>query len=189
MSTKSSMYTSTPPFDLCFPSSTASCLKIPLPWHMNPQLEPLSLDQISAKSCVYAFISIICLFQGRVSEIPYLDSDACAQKAHYLLTDALEDTSITSLQAVFMLHMHQTFSGHLQSAAMLHAIACRIIFMLGGHTYTPTKAHGTDATREERETRQLRMLFWLCYIFDKDIALRTGQPPLMSDDYCDLTPP
>lgn len=65
--------------------------------------EPLSLDRISAKSCVYAFVSIICLFQGRVAEIPFLDSDACAQKAYYLLTDALEDTSLTSLQAVFML--------------------------------------------------------------------------------------
>ncbi|RSL97755.1 hypothetical protein CEP52_010738 [Fusarium oligoseptatum] len=176
-------------FRLVFPVIDRVLFEDTLTLAYESSTEPLSLDQISAKSCVYAFISIICLFQGRVAEIPYLDSDACAQKAHYLLTDALEDTSITSLQAVFMLHMHQTFSGHLQSAAMLHAIACRIIFMLGGHTYTPTKAYGTDATREEREVRQLRMMFWLCYIFDKDIALRTGQPPLMSDDYCDLTLP
>lgn len=42
---------------------------------------------------------------------------------------------------------------------------------------------------KEREASQLRLLFWLCYIFDKDIALRTGQPPLMSGDYCDLTLP
>ncbi|KAF5005928.1 hypothetical protein FDECE_7686 [Fusarium decemcellulare] len=148
-----------------------------------------SLECVAAKSAVLAFVSIICLFQGTVHEIPYMDSDACAMKAHYLLNDALEDSSITSLQAVFMLHMHQTFSGRLQSAAMLHAVACRIIFMLGGHNYKPLVAYGEEATREEREDRQLRMLFWLCYIFDKDIALRTGQPPLMSDDYCDLTLP
>ncbi|KAJ4256930.1 hypothetical protein NW762_009026 [Fusarium torreyae] len=33
------------------------------------------------------------------------------------------------------------------------------------------------------------MLFWLCYIFDKDIALRTGQLPIISNEYCDLTLP
>lgn len=72
---------------------------------------------------------------------------------------------------------------------MLHAIACRMVFMLGGHTYQPVKAYGAEATHKEREARQLRMLFWRCYLFDKDIALRTGQPPLMSDDCCDLTLP
>ncbi|KAF4973176.1 hypothetical protein FZEAL_9393 [Fusarium zealandicum] len=153
------------------------------------QSEPLSLERISAKCCVLAFVSITGLFQGAVAGVPHLDSDACAMKAHYLLADATEDPSITSLQAVFMLHMHDTFSGRLQSAAMLHAIVCRMIFMLGGHIYKPFKSYSLEATREERLSRQLRMLFWLCYIFDKDIALRTGQPPLMSDDYCDLTMP
>lgn len=33
------------------------------------------------------------------------------------------------------------------------------------------------------------MLFWLCYMLDKDISLRTGNPPLLTDIYCDLTPP
>lgn len=33
------------------------------------------------------------------------------------------------------------------------------------------------------------MLFWLCYIFDKDIALKLSQPPLMDVEYCDLTLP
>ncbi|KAH8749492.1 fungal-specific transcription factor domain-containing protein [Diaporthe sp. PMI_573] len=150
---------------------------------------PLSLERISAKGCVLAFVSIMCLFQGQDANIPAVDSDTCAVKAHYLLSDVFEDSSIVSLQTVFMLHMHQTFSGRLQSAAMLHAIACRIVFMLGGHTYKPTKSFGAEATHKEREERQLRMLFWLCYIFDKDVALRTGQPPLMSDDYCDLTLP
>ncbi|KAH7146092.1 hypothetical protein EDB81DRAFT_933890, partial [Dactylonectria macrodidyma] len=134
---------------------------------------PLSLERISAKGCVLAFVSIMCLFQGRDADLLPIDSDTCAVKAQYLLSD----------------HMHQTFSGRLQSAAMLHAIACRIVFMLGGHTYKPAKSFSSEATYKEREERQLRMLFWLCYIFDKDIALRTGQPPLLSDDYCDLTLP
>lgn len=35
----------------------------------------------------------------------------------------------------------------------------------------------------------LRDLFWLCYSFDKDICLRTGQPPCIIDAHCDLTLP
>ena len=85
--------------------------------------------------------------------------------------------------------MHQTFSGRLQCAAMFHAIACRLIFMLGGHTNWAVKPYGAEVTYREREARHLRTMFWLCYIFDKDIALRTGQPPIVPDDFCDLTYP
>lgn len=55
--------------------------------------------------------------------------------------------------------------------------------------YRPTRPYNQEATRQERETRQLRTLFWLCYIVDKDISLRLSQPPLMTADYCDLTLP
>lgn len=61
--------------------------------------------------------------------------------------------------------------------------------MLGGHAYRPIKPYTADIGRQERESRQLRLLFWLCYIFDKDISLRMNQPPLMSEDYCDMTLP
>lgn len=72
---------------------------------------------------------------------------------------------------------------------MLHAIACRSVFMLGGHAYRPIKPYTADIGHRERESRQLRLLFWLCYIFDKDISLRMNQPPLMSEEYCDMTLP
>jgi hypothetical protein len=72
---------------------------------------------------------------------------------------------------------------------MFHAMACRLIFTLGGQNYTAVKPNEDPLTHLQRERRQIRLLFWLCYIFDKDIALRTGQPPFMSDDYCDLTLP
>ena len=72
---------------------------------------------------------------------------------------------------------------------MLHAVVCRAIFTLGGHVYIPIKPYSANISDEERESRQLRLLFWVCYCFDKDIALRLNQPPLLSDDYCDLTLP
>ncbi|EXA32071.1 hypothetical protein FOVG_16647 [Fusarium oxysporum f. sp. pisi HDV247] len=151
--------------------------------------ESPSLEQVSAKVCVLAFASIIKLFQGPLAEMPYVDTDLCATKTRYLLTNVLEGASIANLQATFMLNMHEIFSGRLRSAAMFHAIACRMVFTLGGHTHICLKPYKSPITRPERERRQLRMLFWLCYIFDKDIALRTGQPPFMSDDYCDFTLP
>jgi hypothetical protein len=46
-----------------------------------------------------------------------------------------------------------------------------------------------DSDRSEREVHHIRMLFWLCYIIDKDISLFTGNPPLLAEFYCDLTLP
>jgi hypothetical protein len=42
---------------------------------------------------------------------------------------------------------------------------------------------------EDLECNQARLLFWFGYVLDKDIVLRTGQPPLISGEYCDLTIP
>ncbi|KAH7117191.1 hypothetical protein B0J13DRAFT_613259 [Dactylonectria estremocensis] len=176
-------------FRLVFPAIDTVLFQDSVRMAYEPWEGPLSLERISAKGCVLAFLSIMCVFNGDLTWRPIVDSDACAVKAHYLLSDMVEDASIVTLQTVFMLHMHQIFSGRLQSAAMLHAVACRIIFMLGGHTQTNFKPYGAEVTRKEREIRHLRMIFWLCYIFDQDIALRTGQPPIMCQEHCDLTLP
>lgn len=85
--------------------------------------------------------------------------------------------------------MLETLCGRLQAASMYHAVACRIVFALGGHTAVVVPPRGRELTVEEREDRHLRSLFWLCYAFDKDIALRTGHPPIMCDDFCDLSLP
>lgn len=63
------------------------------------------------------------------------------------------------------------------------------MLMLGGCNNVDAKWIGGEISRVERERRHIRMLFWLCYVFDKDIALRTGQPPILVDEYCDLTFP
>lgn len=60
---------------------------------------------------------------------------------------------------------------------------------MGGHLLSmPTPVNGKLTTRQ-RKDRQLRLIFWLCYFFDKSIAVRIGQPPLINDDFCDLTLP
>lgn len=79
------------------------------------------------------------------------------------------------------------FSGHWQGASFFHSIACRIVCSLRGHIYKPSTLLGREMPRLERESHQTRTLFWLCYMLDKDISFRTGNPPLLTEGYCDLT--
>ncbi|RGP78676.1 hypothetical protein FLONG3_3213 [Fusarium longipes] len=157
--------------------------------YMDWSGETPPLEYLSHKACILAFVSIIPLFKSSLDDLPPVNTDLCAAKARYILTDVLEGSSLATLQVAFMMNMHEIFLGRLRSASMFHAISCRMIFTLGAQNYTAVKTDGGPMTHTERERRQARLLFWLCYIFDKDIALRTGQPPLMSDDYCDLTLP
>lgn len=60
-----------------------------------------------------------------------------------------------------------------------------MVCALGGHSNSLTKSDVYSSL--QREERLLRRLFWLCYISDKDISLRSGHPPLLTEDNCDLT--
>lgn len=79
--------------------------------------------------------------------------------------------------------------GSVSGAGIYHAIACRTVFALGGHTRVSTLPKDREPTIQERHDHHVRSMFWLCYIFDKELALRLGQPPLVGDEYCDLTLP
>ena len=70
------------------------------------------------------------------------------------------------------------FDGHWLGAVPFHSIACRIVCSLSGNSTCNTD-HGL---------RHIQKLFWLCYILDKDLSLRTGNPPLLTDTYCDPMP-
>lgn len=55
---------------------------------------------------------------------------------------------------------------------------------LGGH-YNPS-AQDSETPLEDGKRRYLRALFWSCYILDKEFALRSGQPALLTEEYCDV---
>lgn len=67
-----------------------------------------------------------------------------------------------------------------------------MIYMLGAHTTTypsctdPNVVSGTPAYRERY---MLRNIFWVIYSLDKELSLRTGQPPCLRDEDCDTTLP
>lgn len=60
---------------------------------------------------------------------------------------------------------------------------------LGGHLYQREEPPLAEDSLEERRRRHIRGLFWLCYVLDKDVSLRSGRPPFLTEDYCDLTLP
>ncbi|KAJ3938625.1 uncharacterized protein N0V96_011355 [Colletotrichum fioriniae] len=154
-----------------------------------------SLESVTAKACVFAFFAVVSLFQGEWNSTPEIDGEACAGAAQRLVAVILQGTNITALETVFMLGMYHLFCGHLQQGAMFQSATCRVLFMLGGHLEpgssrpTPCQTPQAEDDHTSRVRNQLRRLFWLSFKLDKDISLRTGQPPSINDEHCDLTLP
>ncbi|KAH7136966.1 hypothetical protein B0J13DRAFT_82829 [Dactylonectria estremocensis] len=150
---------------------------------------PSSPAQCSAIACVFAALSISCRLKG-LEEVPLsIKGDVYAAKAHQLLGHVTGEASLANLQTVLLLQLHRTQNGLWQNATFLHSVACRMVCSLGGNVHEPLTSRRPETSCTERESRHIRMLFWLCYVLDKDISLRSGQPPLLTEDYCDLKPP
>ncbi|KAM6506949.1 hypothetical protein FALCPG4_018761 [Fusarium falciforme] len=147
-----------------------------------------SLEHVSARCCLLAFLSVIDCFTG-LNDFPDIDPEACSLEARHLLSEVLLDTTLMGIQTVLMLQLHEAHLGRLPTASILNGVACRMVITLGGHVNVSNIPDHGEVSREEQERCHLRALFWICYLFDKEIALRSGQPPFLTDSYCDLTPP
>lgn len=67
-----------------------------------------------------------------------------------------------------------------------------MIYMLGAHTTTYPSCLDPDIISVNpslRERYLIRNIFWICYNLDKELSIRTGQPPCLQDDHCDITLP
>ncbi|RBR12071.1 hypothetical protein FVER53590_04424 [Fusarium verticillioides] len=137
----------------------------------------------SAQMCFLAFMALCSRLKGSLLQPD--DSDAYIRASHSYLPQLLGQSTLESLQTVIMLQIYHLLSGQWSAAAELHPYACRAIYDLKGHIAHPS---GPD-TGVGRRQRHIRNLFWLCYILDKDIALKYGRPPCLTRDYCDLTLP
>ncbi|KAL4912442.1 C6 zinc finger domain protein [Aspergillus aurantiobrunneus] len=145
----------------------------------------------SAKSCVFAFLSLVFLFGLDDNIHGAKDCQSYASAAQSFLAPIIEKMTVDGLQSLIMLVQLQYFLGDLQSAAATLSIATRLVYALGAHTVPANKASPSCLLPyDKRDLRcHLRDLFWLCYSFDKDICLRTGQPPCINDTHCELTLP
>ncbi|KAH6890289.1 hypothetical protein B0T10DRAFT_537807 [Thelonectria olida] len=169
-------------FQLFFPVLDQYLFKETIEMSYGPCNVPLSREHVSARACVLAALSLT-FHITRANEstsgsasFSSFQSDVYAAKAQALLGLISGDASLVRLQTVLMLW---------QDATLLHSLACRIVCGLGGHLFQPTPTD-TPLSRQKRHTRSL---FWLCYITDQDISLRSGHHPLLTEEYCDLILP
>ncbi|KAJ5758508.1 transcriptional regulator family: Fungal Specific TF [Penicillium odoratum] len=151
--------------------------------------------QASARACVIAFAAFSARLPPVVAAVrdPACvslqgDHEVLASKAQFLLSQVVQEpANLEGAQAVIMLTLYEVSSGNMRATNYFAAIAGRLIFMLGGNL-TNSRVH-LKGERDQRRQQQLRNLFWIIYTMDKDVALRTGQPPNIADENCDLTLP
>ncbi|KAI0977602.1 hypothetical protein F4678DRAFT_468706 [Xylaria arbuscula] len=148
-----------------------------------------SSSQAQSIACVFALLSICDLSGLSKGSSPIGQGHVYTAKAQCILMHIMTETSIVGLQTVLMLQRCYMFGAQMERVSALHAMACRMVCTLGGHTYQPPTHSIARLTSAELQGQHLRVLFWLCYLADKDISLRLGQTPLLSEEYCDLTIP
>ncbi|KAJ5890967.1 uncharacterized protein N7473_007195 [Penicillium subrubescens] len=145
--------------------------------------------QVSARACVLSMLAIAPhLDISRQISLP-IDADSCAAKAHWLLLQIADDVSVSTLQTAIILQIQRVFCTDWQGATFFQSIACRVVCALKGHLCDSSNVSRLENARSERELHHIRTLFWLCYMLDKDISLFTGNPPLLTEIYCDLILP
>lgn len=172
-----------------------------------------SFGSASARSCVYAFLAVVNLFEIGDNLQEAMDCGYFASAAQTFTVQITQEMTVDGLQAVIMLVrgyfpqtclvllpfqailttckiLFQYFLGDLQTAAVSVSIATRLLYTLGANTMSGVNPSGCSQPYDKNvEECHLRDLFWVCYSFDKDICLRTGQPPAINDSYCNLTLP
>ncbi|OQD79187.1 hypothetical protein PENANT_c058G06576 [Penicillium antarcticum] len=160
-------------FRLHFPVLDEVLFETTMETAYGPADGPLSLPiQISARACVLSALSI-----------------APRVNASSQISRSMDVGFLSTLQTALVLQIQRAFHADWQGAAFFQSIACRIVCALRGHLYPLSNPFGLDSSHLDRENQHTRMLFWLCYMLDKDISLCTGNPPLLTDVYCDLNLP
>ncbi|KAF6815522.1 fungal specific transcription factor, partial [Colletotrichum plurivorum] len=155
----------------------------------NVDNAPGSAAEIASRACVLGALAMMTRSIGSRQALPAGDFDLLASKARLLLASIVGHTSLTTLETTLTLYVRSMQSGHWQDAAAFLPTACSMVCALGGHTERAGKAGCDEPPLTQLRRRHVRNLFWFCYIAEKDRPLRTGQPPLLTDAYCDLSPP
>ncbi|VUC24464.1 unnamed protein product [Clonostachys rosea] len=153
-----------------------------------PGMAPES-ERLGAQACVLAFVALLYLFRGRLGIQPPVDGDTCADTAQSLLIATCKDVTLATLQTSLLLHLYRISSTRLKDVLILGSIASRSVYALGAHKYYKIDPDTPGIAYQDRYHRQLRILFWVAFIFDKDTSIRTGNPPQLTNDDCDLTIP
>ncbi|KAL4787668.1 fungal-specific transcription factor domain-containing protein [Aspergillus varians] len=136
---------------------------------------------IANLACLFAFTALITELHRLEPAFSNCDPDSYLRAVLAMLPRLLmENASLRSLETFTIIVTYLLPLGHTRTGDLLLAVAVRIIYSLGGNRYSVIR---------EEEGEHLRALFWHCYSFDKELAIRFGRPPLISDIDCDLRLP
>ncbi|KPM45909.1 hypothetical protein AK830_g697 [Neonectria ditissima] len=157
----------------------------------DTNLSPDLGSQISAQACLWAMLAFVSHPQEdeRIDSIP--GPYECASEAKRLLFIINGTVNLDSLQATLLLWAYQKMKGQCREASVAFTSACRMVCDLGGHALLSGLSLLPQhiPTIDEPSRFHIRRLFWICYCFDKDTSLRTGIPPLLTYDYCEVGDP
>lgn len=99
------------------------------------------------------------------------------QNAASVLTELLlKNTDLISIQAILGMALYLQGTANPQPSYFLIAAAVRISNSIGMHR------RGNSFGLNSVEVEQRRRVFWIMYLLDKDMALRSGRPPCINDD-------
>ncbi|CEP14954.1 hypothetical protein [Parasitella parasitica] len=109
-----------------------------------------------------------------------------AEKARGLILKAVDEPSISNLQGLTLLCLHEYGCGRGPRSWMYGGMAIRMAMELGLHEDLDEDENGNDNHTLEKlmqqETR--RRLFWTIYSIDKFSSAATGRPSSLQDTFC-----
>lgn len=88
----------------------------------------------------------------------------------------MRNTDLLSVQALLGMALFMQGTPNPQPSSLLIATAIRLSHSIGLHK------RGTNFNLNPIEIEQRKRVFWIAYMLDKDLCLRSGRPPAQDDD-------
>ncbi|CAG7970670.1 unnamed protein product [Penicillium olsonii] len=145
----------------------------------------------TATICVWATWAFISAFQDLSVEI---SPKTRVEVVNSIMTsiNLLQQPHIELLESISMLVVLHLNSGNIQSSILANTLAARFVLLLGANTrecFESACRFVSLGDERCRKDNHLRNLFWMCYLQDKELCLRSNQPPALSEYNCDLDLP
>ncbi|KAM3487286.1 hypothetical protein MY3957_009433 [Beauveria namnaoensis] len=165
--------------DVCFPVLDRALISATVDQAYCPSSAAQSLP---AQACVWALNTWTRFFSLPAGLLTGVGVEACIGECKSILEKCHWEPSLEALQAILLVE-YQGTALNVQRDSSMHAIVCHMVCEL-------LDSHQQETCREDplkdRKRQHLDNLFGLCYILDKNIALRSGRPPLLTEEYYDV---
>ncbi|KAL1923404.1 uncharacterized protein VTP21DRAFT_8384 [Calcarisporiella thermophila] len=107
-------------------------------------------------------------------------ADVFYQRVKKLLDTAFEKPQLSTVQALLLLTIDTQLANNPENNYLYSSLAVRIAQELGMHR----DSSKWKISRSESELR--KRIWWICYVFDREISSASGRPLLIHDSHCDV---